>query len=907
MKKILCIIAVAIIGLSSVVAQQTVTLTFTGQDQNNAYVRLDHVTIENLTRNWSETVWFPDTVYTLTVGTGVEEYYLNGGMQVMPNPFNGRTLVNVHSVKDEKAVITMININGKKCAEYNGVLSEGDNYFEIQLTTPQTYILSVQTNEGLQCVKMVNTGRAAGNRIEPLGGGIHPAVVSLKSTTAHSFELGDEMRFQGYTLYFDSLLTSAPVTQSQSMDEEITLVFDIPNLTNLNSCEVTLMMQNETGFGNRITQIYDHEGNSYQVVQIGNQCWMKENLRTTHYSDGTAIPAGSLTSSSSPYYYDYSSSSLTLTERGYLYNWAAVMHGASSSSAIPSGVQGICPTGWHVPSDAEWTRLTDYVSSQSEYYVCDDTSYIAKALASTNGWWNDGGLAPCYPFDQSIIANNATGFGAMPAGYWSGIDGCNWAGIQGNFWSATENYHAQTWSKAWVRSLSYTYATVNRSGASDDSGLSVRCLRDGGLTVTEPTVTTDSATNVTESSAMLHGNISNPDDVAITSQGFEWKATEGGTYTQVTASGAAMTYALTGLTANTSYTYKAFVSFGETTTFGEELTFTTLATVTNPTITTDSASNVTETSAMLHGSISNPDNVAITSQGFEWKTTEGGTYTQVTASGAAMTYALTGLTDNTSYTYRAFVSYGGTTAYGGELTFTTLAAAVPVDGQPCPGAPTLTDVDSNVYNTVQIGNQCWMKENLRTTHYSNGMAIPAGSIASSSSPYYYDYNSSSLPLTERGYLYNWPAVMHGANSSQANPSGVQGICPTGWHVPSDAEWTQLTNYVSSQSDYVCGSVTSRIAKALAGTTGWTSSSTSCAVGNNQSSNNTTGFSALPAGYFSGIGGGGVCYTGTRANFWSTTQFDYNNISFLNMQHNSGYLDYGCYSAGFGCSVRCLRD
>jgi uncharacterized protein (TIGR02145 family) len=750
MKKILSFIAIAIIGLTSVVAQQTVTLTFTGRDQNNAYVRLDHVTIENLTRNWSETIWFPDTVYTLTVGTGVEEYYLNGGMQVMPNPFNGRTLVNIHSTKDEKAVITVVDINGKKCAEYNGVLSEGDNYFEIQLTTPQTYILSVQTNEGLQRVKMVNTGRAAGNRIEPLGGGIHPAVVSLKSTTAHSFELGDEMRFQGYTLYFDSLLTSAPVTQSQSMDEEITLVFDIPNLPNL-----------------------------------------------TVTTD--------------------SASNVTET--------SAMLHGSISN---PDNV-AITSQGfeWKATEGGTYTQVTASGAAMT---------YALTGLTANNS----------YTYKAFVTYGETTAFGEE-----------------------------------------LTFTTL--------------------ATVTNPTITTDSATNVTETSATLHGSISNPDNVTITAQGFEWKATEGGTYTQVTASGISMTYELTGLTTNTSYTYRAFVSYGETTAYGEELTFTTFATVTNPTVTTDSATNVTETSAMLHGSISNPDNVIITAQGFEWKTTEGGTYTQVTASGTAMTYALTGLTANTSYTYKAFVSYGGTTAYGGELTFTTLAAAVPVDGQPCPGAPTLTDYDGNVYNTVQIGNQCWMKENLRTTHYSDGTAIPAGTTASSSSPYYYDYSSSSLPLTLRGYFYNWPAVMHGESSSQANPSGVQGICPTGWHVPSDAEWTQLTNYVSSQSDYVCGSVTSRIAKALAGTTGWTSSSTSCAVGNNQSTNNTTGFSALPAGYFSGIGGGGVCYTGTLANFWSTTQFNYNNISYLNMQHNSGYLDYGSYSAGFGCSVRCLRN
>ena len=312
MKKILCLIAVAIMGLTSVVAQQTVTLTFTGRDQNNAYVRLDHVTIENLTRNWSETIWFPDTVYTLTVGTGVEEHLLDGGMHVMPNPFDGRTQVNVHSTKIEKAVITVVDINGRKCAEYNGVLTEGDNYFEIQLSTPQTYILSVQTSDGIQRVKMVNTGRAAANRIGSLGGGRHSAVVSLKSTTSLEFELGDEMQYQGYSLYFDSLLASNVVTQSQTMDEEITLLFDVPvdtNLSDINSCQVTMVLQNETGGGGRINQVRDHEGNSYQVVQIGNQCWMKENMRaTTSPSTGLNMvenPAGnSTTAERRAYYYN---------------------------------------------------------------------------------------------------------------------------------------------------------------------------------------------------------------------------------------------------------------------------------------------------------------------------------------------------------------------------------------------------------------------------------------------------------------------------------------------------------------------------------------------------------------------------------------------------------------------------
>ena len=915
MKKILCFIAIAIIGLTSVVAQQTVTLTFTGRDQNNAYVRLDHVTIENLTRNWSETIWFPDTVYTLTVGTGVEEHLLNGGMQVMPNPFNGRTQVNIHSTKDEKAVITVVDINGRKCAEYNGVLTEGDNYFEILLTTPQTYILSVQTKDGMQRVKMVNTGRAAANRISSLGTDSHPATVNLKSTTSHEFELEDEMQYQGYALCFDSLLTSAPVTQSQSMDEEITLVFDVPNLTNLNSCEAALILQNETGFGNRITKIYDHEGNSYQVVQIGDQCWMKENLRTTTSPiTGTYLIPGigsldSYTGKQARWYGD--STTYAPMNYGLLYNWNAAVDtfntafgetsvNTSSDNTVSVTFnghrRGICPAGWHLPSDAEWTEMTNYLKSQSEYVCEGNSNYIAKALADSLGWYTS--TQTCnVGNDQS--ANNTTGFSAVPAGNRNASP--SYSGDRAYFWSSSQRVYSP--HQAYYRFLTYNNAEVRMLDGDGDGkykGYSVRCLRDASPTAaSNPTATTDSATNVTKTSATLNGSIANPYNITITAQGFEWKVTDEGSYTQVTASGSSMTYELIGLTSNTSYTYRAFVSYGGTIAYGEELTFTTLSAATvDPTVSTDSATNVTETTATLHGSISNPDNVVITSQGFEWKATDGGSYTQVTAIGTSMTYELTGLTANTSYTYRAFVTYGGSTAYGSELTFTTRA-----DGQPCPGALTLTDYDGNVYNTVQIGNQCWMKENLRTTHYSDGEAIPASSTGVS--PFYHDYSSSNLTLTERGYLYNWLAVMHGASSSQSNPSGVQGICPTGWHVPSDAEWTQLTQYVSSQSDYLCGSNTSSIAKALASNTGWEWSGTTCHVGYNQSTNNATGFSAFPAGYSEGA----FYSSGSGTNFWSSRGASNGDVwvSGLNYHIPNMLIGSTLNHWYMGLSVRCLRD
>ena len=145
--------------------------------------------------------------------------------------------------------------------------------------------------------------------------------------------------------------------------------------------------------------------------------------------------------------------------------------------------------------------------------------------------------------------------------------------------------------------------------------------------------------------------------------------------------------------------------------------------------------------------------------------------------------------------------------------------------------------------------------------------------------------------------------MRDAVSSSANPSGVQGICPTGWHVPSDAEWTQLTDYVSSQSQYVCSSTSTQIAKALASTTSWTSSNTTCAVGNTPSNNNATGFSALPAGYYYGD----YIYIGNETLFWSATECNSAQTHGRYLyNHNAGVLrDSALKTSAF--SVRCIKD
>ena len=153
-----------------------------------------------------------------------------------------------------------------------------------------------------------------------------------------------------------------------------------------------------------------------------------------------------------------------------MYDWDAVMNGDQSSEANPSGMQGICPKGWHVPSDAEWTELVNYVEEQLDRGDLLAGSE-AKALASKAGW-NSSSASGAPGFESS--ENNATGFSAVPAGghrYDGGYDGF---GGTAYFWSATENFSGY----AYYRGLDYLSANVGRYSSNEYNGFSVRCLRD---------------------------------------------------------------------------------------------------------------------------------------------------------------------------------------------------------------------------------------------------------------------------------------------------------------------------------------------------------------------------------------------------------------------------------------------
>jgi uncharacterized protein (TIGR02145 family) len=216
-------------------------------------------------------------------------------------------------------------------------------------------------------------------------------------------------------------------------------------------------------------------------------------------------------------------------------------------------------------------------------------------------------------------------------------------------------------------------------------------------------------------------------------------------------------------------------------------------------------------------------------------------------------------------------------------------------------ADSVVDIDGNVYHTVKIGTQEWTMENLRVTRYNDGTAIPKDTSHATwhaTTPKYcfFKNTTNADSIKKFGALYNWYVV------DLSNP---QKIAPAGWHVPSDSEWTVMEKYLITNGYTWDGTTTNNtIAKALAGQTDWIESGRSGAVGNNMTANNSSGFSALGAGYRIEDGFDGAGYFGY---WWSTTVDSAAGAYSRNLRNNGDDLNkFGGYESS-GFSVRLVRD
>ncbi|MBO7492962.1 MAG: hypothetical protein J6T87_02320 [Bacteroidales bacterium] len=1017
------LVAVAMMAFMTMMAQNSVTLTFTGQDLNHDYAPLSYVEIDNYSRGWSERIYFPDTIFTMTVGSGIDDYQRDPGeMQVMPNPFDGKTTVNFHSTKNETVKLLITDISGKQYAEYQGGFVTGDNMFSIVLTTPQTYILSLQTGSGMtRSVKMINVGRGEKNLIRKEENMKNPAAVNLKTLSTNPFELGDQMCYTGYAInYAGEVVSGTPIIKQQYTNETILFILPINPIlptvttnppTNVMETSATIngnvastggatvtargfcwstspnptlsddhstngsgpgsfsytitdlvptttyyvrayatnivgtaygnehtfttqaitiptvttnpptnVMETSATFSGNVTStggatvtargfcwstspnptlagdhstngsgtgsfsytitdlvptttyyvrayatnsagtgygaersfttlsldgqpcpgtptMVDIDNNEYATVQIGTQCWMKRNLRTSRFADGTGISHGRSGSfdtylsdsiATALYAMDYGNiiNTHAAYRRGFLYNWSAAM----KRQLNPDGTAlDICPEGWHLPSDSEWTVLTNYVGSKSNYQCNGNPLYIAKALASDvqplHGDLGNPDYGYCWATphyettflcapSNNVVSNNATEFDAFPSAYWfytnDGLPNIDFSIAEARWWTSTK----QDASHVYVRRIHHDSATVSTALNETYNYAAVRCVRNEGSnlpTPTLPSVRTMEVSNISGMSAYATGNVTSNGGAYVSSFGICWSTSP------------------------------------------------------NPTL---NDSHTTQ-----YGNL--------------------GMFTDFMPS----------LDVNTTYYVRAYATNSVGTAYGDLQMFTTLPLA---DAQPCAGAATVTDYDGNTYNTVQIGNQCWMKENMRATHFADGTPIafrPASVSDNDITPYISYPNDDSTNVSICGYDYNWYAAMRNAASSNATPSGVQGICPNGWHVPSFAETSALVDYVYSQPQYVCSG---KILKAMAANTDWSTNGTDpCSPTTDLSTNNATGYSAKSIGAHNSMGG---WYYENEIKQWTATEYSNSKAMYVWFRLPGYDVNLAqSMSKDWKMTVRCIRS
>jgi uncharacterized protein (TIGR02145 family) len=221
-------------------------------------------------------------------------------------------------------------------------------------------------------------------------------------------------------------------------------------------------------------------------------------------------------------------------------------------------------------------------------------------------------------------------------------------------------------------------------------------------------------------------------------------------------------------------------------------------------------------------------------------------------------------------------------------------------------AGTVTDIDGNAYQTVKIGNQVWTVVNLRVTKYNDGSLIPLGTSTTNwyddTTPKFcfYENTTNTESIKKYGALYNWHVL------SPANPKK---IAPTGWHVPSNAEWDTLQNYLIAKGYNWDGTITDdKIAKSMASKTDWKTETypISGPIGKNLASNNSSGFSALPGGCIFDVGY--FSRQKTSGYWWSTTEESSSYALYRALGYDSGALGKGgYYDKSCGFSVRVVKD
>lgn len=428
----------------------TMTLTFTA-DNNGQYVFMNNILIENMTQGGDTTLYAPDTILVMDFITGIgnnnaaseDIFYVS---QNYPNPIESKTNIDLFLPENENIQIIVSDITGREIIYREYQLDRGNHLFTFSPGFNSLYFLSALTDIQRQTIKMFNSlphtlnsgickleynGKQSGFDEYKSGNNINNFV----------FEPGDQLKFTASSNLGEQTITSSPTGDQ-------TYYFHYFG----ESCPGT-------------PTVIDIEGNEYNTVIIGNQCWMKENLKTTTFNNNTPIPNiadgddwGELTTAA---YVWYDNDSTWKDKYGTLYNWFTMVD-----------TNGLCPTGWHIPKNDELTILTVYIGGVgpphgNELKSCRQVNSPLAGGCNTEEHprWGDY---------SSYHGTDTYGFAGLPGGFRQVNGNFHFLGLGGGWWSS-EEYSS---SYAWGLGLHVGYSNVGHDSNNKQRGFSVRCLRD---------------------------------------------------------------------------------------------------------------------------------------------------------------------------------------------------------------------------------------------------------------------------------------------------------------------------------------------------------------------------------------------------------------------------------------------
>jgi uncharacterized protein (TIGR02145 family) len=397
---------------------------------------------------------------------------------------------------------------------------------------------------------------------------------------------------------------------------------------------------------------------------------------------------------------------------------------------------------------------------------------------------------------------------------------------------------------------------------------------------------TDQDNNHISKRGVCYGVTPNPTISNATSEAYVWSLSEP-YLLKIRASG---------LKGNTVYHFRNYVVTSVGLQYGNDFTYTT----TNlPVLLMTSINNITTTKLNYSCKLTSNGGSTILSTGIVWSKTQNPTIdlstkiNNLSDNNLDFSGSINNMEPATTYYVRCYATNNNGVGYSNEIMFNTLGN-IPSDP--------VTDIDGNIYQTIKIGNQIWMMENLRTTRYRNGDIIgttsPAtGQIISETMPKYqwaFDGNESNAAIY--GRLYTWYAATDSRN-----------IAPVGWHLPNDTEFSSLETYLinngyntpnlSGFQDY--------LGKALSSTTMWQDFATVGYVGNDLTTNNYSGFNALPVGKRNPIGT--FDYLNHSTLFWDSTPYDSDYAWGRQLGHDHVEFWNAYIFKKNGCSIRCIKD